>query len=221
MTWTTRVRRRLREVVRTVLSDCPLDRRAGLCLLAVEQERFDEAAQSFSAMRTSRTRISHGGRRTRSRTPAIMTTGHEWNGIKELYTPVPRPVYFFLVVTALFAVGYWILMPAWPLGVDLHERPARDRSAEDCQRKVKQARRTRRLDAADRAESFAAIKADPRLMETVRQTGRTLFGDNCAACHGSNAQGGKGFPNLTAAPGCGGATPRHRRDAPRRHQFVA
>ena len=33
-----------------------------------------------------------------------MTTGHEWNGIKELNTPVPRPVYFFLAVTALFAV---------------------------------------------------------------------------------------------------------------------
>ncbi len=46
-----------------------------------------------------------------------MTTGHEWNGIKELNTPVPRPVYFFLIVTALFAVIYWILMPAWPLGV--------------------------------------------------------------------------------------------------------
>ena len=46
-----------------------------------------------------------------------MTTGHEWNGIKELNTPVPRPVYFFLIVTALFAVVYWVLMPAWPLGV--------------------------------------------------------------------------------------------------------
>ena len=46
-----------------------------------------------------------------------MTTGHEWNGIKELNTPVPRVVYFFLIVTALFAVVYWVLMPAWPLGL--------------------------------------------------------------------------------------------------------
>ena len=45
-----------------------------------------------------------------------LTTGHEWNGITELNTPVPRPVYFFLTVAAVFAVGYWILMPAWPLG---------------------------------------------------------------------------------------------------------
>ena len=44
------------------------------------------------------------------------TTGHEWNGIKELNTPVPKPVWFFLIVTALFAIGYWVLMPAWPTG---------------------------------------------------------------------------------------------------------
>jgi cytochrome c oxidase cbb3-type subunit III len=46
-----------------------------------------------------------------------LTTGHEWNGIKELNTPVPRPVYFFLGLAFLFSVGYWLLMPAWPLGV--------------------------------------------------------------------------------------------------------
>ena len=46
-----------------------------------------------------------------------MTTGHEWNGIKELNTPVPRSVYFFLTLAFLFSVGYWILMPAWPVGV--------------------------------------------------------------------------------------------------------
>src|SRR5262250_3454290 len=46
-----------------------------------------------------------------------LTTGHEWNGIKELNTPVPRPVYFFLLLAFLFSLGYWILMPAWPLGV--------------------------------------------------------------------------------------------------------
>src|ERR1700750_860359 len=46
-----------------------------------------------------------------------LTTGHEWNGIKELNTPVPRPVYFFLALAFLFSLGYWVLMPAWPLGV--------------------------------------------------------------------------------------------------------
>jgi len=45
-----------------------------------------------------------------------LTTGHEWNGIKELNTPVPRLVYICLFVTALFSLGYWILMPAFPTG---------------------------------------------------------------------------------------------------------
>ena len=45
-----------------------------------------------------------------------MTTGHEWNGIEELDTPVPRIVLYFLAAGTLFAVIYWLLMPAWPLG---------------------------------------------------------------------------------------------------------
>src|SRR5262245_40897580 len=43
-------------------------------------------------------------------------TGHEWNGITELNTRVPRAVYLFLIAAALFSLGYWVLMPAWPLG---------------------------------------------------------------------------------------------------------
>ncbi len=129
-----------------------------------------------------------------------LTTGHEWNGITELNTPVPKAVYFFLIVTAVFSLGYWVLMPAWPtgksytkglLGVDQQSvvqaslaQAALDRSAW-----------TKRIEA----ETFAAIQSDPKLMKTVRQAGRTLFGDNCAACHGTQAKGNKGFPDLTAA----------------------
>src|SRR3546814_11819618 len=46
-----------------------------------------------------------------------MTTGHDLNGITELNTPVPKPVWFFLIGTFLFSVVYWVLMPAWPIGV--------------------------------------------------------------------------------------------------------
>jgi cytochrome c oxidase cbb3-type subunit 3 len=45
-----------------------------------------------------------------------MLTGHEWNGIKELNTPVPKPVWIFLTAAFLFSVACWILLPAWPLG---------------------------------------------------------------------------------------------------------
>ena len=43
------------------------------------------------------------------------TTGHEWNGITELNTRVPRAVWFFIIVTHVYALIWWILMPSWPL----------------------------------------------------------------------------------------------------------
>jgi cytochrome c oxidase cbb3-type subunit 3 len=137
-----------------------------------------------------------------------LTTGHEWNGITELNTPVPRAVYFFLIATALFALGYWVLMPAWPigvtytkglLGIDQREIVSRSLAQAALDRSVW----TRRIEA----ESFEAIRADDRLMTVVRETGRTLFGDNCAACHGLNAKGNPGFPNLTTAAWLWGGSP--------------
>lgn len=126
-----------------------------------------------------------------------MTTGHEWNGIKELNTPVPRAVFFFLFLTAAFALVYWVLMPAWPtgrtytkglLGINERTTVAEKLAAASTERSAW----TTRIEAED----FAAIEADPALMQIVRDTGRTLFGDNCAACHGRKAEGGKGYPSL-------------------------
>ncbi len=137
-----------------------------------------------------------------------LTTGHEWNGIKELYTPVPRVVIFFLVVGTLFAVGYWILMPAWPLGrtytkglLGIDQRAIVERQVEEAS--AERAAWTQQIDTMD----FAAIKADPALMEDVRDAGRTLFGDNCAVCHGMRGTGGKGFPDLTAGAWLWGGEP--------------
>ena len=117
-------------------------------------------------------------------------------------------VYFFLIVTALFSVVYWVLMPAWPLGVTYTKGLLGIDQRNIVTESLKQAALergvwTKRIEA----ESFKDIQADPRLMDMVRQTGRTLFGDNCAACHGSNAQGGKGFPNLTTASWLWGGDP--------------
>ena len=115
-------------------------------------------------------------------------------------------------------------MPAWPLGTTytkglLGHRPAHDG------RGVAQAggARARGLDASgSRRRAIAEIQTDPQLMTIVRQTGRTLFGDNCAACHGRRRQGRQGL----SQPHDGVvAVGRHaggdRRDHPRRHQFGA
>jgi cytochrome c oxidase cbb3-type subunit 3 len=136
------------------------------------------------------------------------TTGHEWNGIKELNTPVPRLVWFFLIVTFLFSVGYWILMPAWPVGVTYTKGLLGSDQREILAESLKEAT----LDRASwtqrvEKESYKDILADKALMRSVRETGHTLFGDNCAACHGAKALGNKGFPNLTTASWLWGGDP--------------
>jgi cytochrome c oxidase cbb3-type subunit 3 len=129
-----------------------------------------------------------------------LTTGHEWNGITELNTPVPRAVYFFLVAAALFSLGYWILMPAFPLGVSYTRGLLGVDQRTTVAEHLKQAALDRSVwTGRIEAENYKDIQADARLMQIARQSGRTLFRDNCAACHGANAKGGKGFPNLTTA----------------------
>ena len=138
-----------------------------------------------------------------------LTTGHEWNGIKELNTPVPRPVYFFLTL----AVPVFGRLLGADAGLaarrDLHQGPARHRSAQDRRGIAEGGRdRSRRLDQArSRPASYATIQSDPKLMEIVRETGHTLFGNNCAPCHGLDAKGGPGFPNLTTQSWLWGGKP--------------
>jgi cytochrome c oxidase cbb3-type subunit 3 len=136
------------------------------------------------------------------------TTGHEWNGIEELDTPVPRVVTFFLVAATLFAIVYWILMPAWPTGwsytkglLGIDQRAVVTRQVADAA--AERAAWTDRIASA----GFAEIAADPALMRHVRDTGRTLFIDNCAACHGVKGTGGPGFPNLAAGAWSRGGDP--------------
>ena len=137
-----------------------------------------------------------------------LTTGHEWNGIKELNTPVPRPVYFFLLIAFVFSLGYWVLMPAWPLGVSYTKGLLGLDQRNIVQDSLKRAALGRSAWTKQiEAKSYQQIQADPALMNIVRQTGRTLFGDNCSVCHGLNAQGGHGFPNLTTTSWLWGGDP--------------
>lgn len=137
-----------------------------------------------------------------------MTTGHEWNGITELNTPVPKVIWLWLACSVIFAVGYWILMPTWPIGRTYTKGLLGDDQHQIVAAKVKQAAldRTVWTDRIEK-ESFADVQKDAALMEIVRETGHALFGDNCAACHGRTAQGGKGFPNLTTTSWLWGGTP--------------
>ncbi|MGD9913011.1 MAG: cytochrome-c oxidase, cbb3-type subunit III [Rhizobiaceae bacterium] len=126
------------------------------------------------------------------------TTGHEWNGIKELDTPIPRGVLIFLIVTHLWAIAWWFLVPAWPLGTSYTRGLLGVDQQTTVAAKVVEGQQQRsawtvRLES----EPYDAILADEALMRTVRETGRQLFGDNCAACHGRDGRGGTNYPDLT------------------------
>jgi cytochrome c oxidase cbb3-type subunit III len=137
-----------------------------------------------------------------------LTTGHEWNGIKELNTPVPRAVYFFLSLAFLFSVGYWVLMPAWPLGVTYTKGLLGIDQRKAVAASLQQAAVDRSVWAKKITDmDYAAIQSDSSLMNVVRETGHALFGNNCAACHGQDAKGGPGFPNLTTSSWLWGGKP--------------
>ncbi|MDA0704592.1 MAG: cytochrome-c oxidase, cbb3-type subunit III, partial [Proteobacteria bacterium] len=127
---------------------------------------------------------------------------------KELNTPVPKAVWIFLVLTGAFALVYWVLMPAWPLGYTYTKGLLGIDQGTQVQERLRAASMERSVWANKIARlDHAEIQADPGLMEIVRETGPALFGDNCAACHGSRGQGGPGFPSLTDSAWLWGGTP--------------
>ena len=125
------------------------------------------------------------------------TTGHEWDGIKELNTPLPRWWILTFYACIVWAIGYWIVYTAWPMvsgytsGV-LHYSSRADVAVELANLEKIRGAKMVTLGAA----SLADIEKDPALLALARARGKSVFGDNCAPCHGSGAAGAKGFPNL-------------------------
>lgn len=126
------------------------------------------------------------------------TTGHEWNGIAELNTRVPRAVWFFIIVIHIYALIAWILLPTWPLivtytggvlGIDQRRDVADDIATAEAARAVWRDRIA--------AGTLEEIRADPALMAAVDATGPALYGNNCLVCHGQGGRGGPGFPDLS------------------------
>jgi cytochrome c oxidase cbb3-type subunit 3 len=127
------------------------------------------------------------------------TTGHEWDGIRELNTPLPRWWLTIFYCCIAFAVVYCILYPAIPLRSSFTKGllgwSSRGAAAED----VAALHATRApMTAALAKASLPDIEQDPQLLVFARALGKAAFGDNCAACHGAGGGGSPGFPNLNA-----------------------
>lgn len=125
------------------------------------------------------------------------TTGHEWDGIKELNTPLPRWWVVLYLITIVWSVGYWIAYPAWPLVTGYTRGLLGYSSRADVAEELVNLDKIRGAKmAALSTVSLAEIEKDPALLALARAKGKVIFGDNCAPCHGSGGSGSKGFPNL-------------------------
>jgi cytochrome c oxidase cbb3-type subunit III len=127
-----------------------------------------------------------------------MTTGHEWDGIKELNTPLPRWWVYLFWICVIWAVGYWVVYPAWPTANDYTRGMFGWSSRGQLTQELKEQKAARsqwlsKIDAAS-AEDIAKDKA---LLNYALVGGKIAFGENCSACHGAGGVGSPGaYPSL-------------------------
>eukprot|EP01037_Dinobryon_pediforme_P044043 gene44043-55517_t len=127
----------------------------------------------------------------------VETTGHEWDGLKELNNPLPKWWLYIFYACIAWSIGYYVLYPSWP-GLNgylpgLVGHSNRLEALAD----VEAAKALRAVNAKDLATaSFEQIRSSPALLQFALAYGKSAFGDNCAPCHGSGATGGHGYPNL-------------------------
>jgi cytochrome c oxidase cbb3-type subunit 3 len=127
----------------------------------------------------------------------IETTGHEWDGIRELDNPLPNWWRWILWASVVWAIGYWIVMPAWPL-ISSHTTGMLGYSSRaNLTAEIAAAKATQKasLDKLATA-SLEQIRTDSALLQFALAGGRSAFSVNCSQCHGSGAQGFPGYPNL-------------------------
>jgi cytochrome c oxidase cbb3-type subunit III len=125
------------------------------------------------------------------------TTGHEWDGIKELNTPLPRWWVWVFYATIIWSVLYWIVYPAWPLVSSYTKGLFGYSSRANVAVEIAALHNLRGEKAVALANaSLDEIEKNPALLAFARAQGKAAFGDNCAPCHGIGATGAKGYPNL-------------------------
>jgi cytochrome c oxidase cbb3-type subunit 3 len=127
----------------------------------------------------------------------VETTGHEWDGIKELNKPLPKWWVWTFWATIIWSIGYWVLYPAFPTltGYTKGVLGYSQRAVVAEQIEAARAEQAKFRDALA-ATPLEQVKDDPELLRFAMAGGAAVFADNCAPCHGRGAQGFPGYPNL-------------------------
>jgi len=125
------------------------------------------------------------------------TTGHSWDGISEYNIPAPRWWLIVWIICTIWSFIYWIFYPTWPIFGGNSKgilNWSQQSQLEESQSEI-DALRSGHLAKIAKMD-LKEIQKDKNLIEFALNGGRAAFKENCAACHGSGAQGAKGFPNL-------------------------
>ena len=127
----------------------------------------------------------------------IETTGHEWDGIRELNNPLPRWWLWTFYATIVFSIGYVIYYPAIPLveGSTMGISGETNRSLLQAELTEADAARTGLLSRIE-STGLEEIRSTDELFRFAVAGGSSLYKVNCSQCHGSGAQGAPGYPNL-------------------------
>ena len=126
------------------------------------------------------------------------TTGHEWDGIQELDTPLPKWWVYVLYACIAWAVVYFILYPSVPYFTGYFKGVLGWDSRTEVAEKIGEAKRaqSRYLDRI-RTQSTDEIRREPDLLNFALAGGKAAFADNCAPCHQAGGSGRVGsFPSL-------------------------
>lgn len=123
--------------------------------------------------------------------------GHEWDGIEELNTPLPRWWLWTFYATIIWAIAYMVAYPAWPMI---------DRATEGVLGWTSRGQLAQEIAAAEEAREgvraqiaavpLVQLSGNPDLMQHAVAGGSAAFKVNCVQCHGSGAAGSSGYPNL-------------------------
>jgi cytochrome c oxidase cbb3-type subunit 3 len=137
------------------------------------------------------------------------TTGHEWDGLRELNTPLPKWWLYTWLVTIVWGVIWCFLYPSVPLpftGTYWHGvLGASTRATVERDVRAVAAQRSGVMDRVA-SQPYDRIRADPELLEAAMTAGRITFANNCQACHGAGGAGAVGYPALAAGAWIWGGT---------------
>jgi cytochrome c oxidase cbb3-type subunit 3 len=136
------------------------------------------------------------------------TTGHEWDGIKELNTPLPKWWLYTFYATVIWGIGYTIAYPAWPMLTSATPGLLGYSSRADVVQQIDAGKAAQKA-SLDKIAALSVddILKDPTLLAFAQAGGSAAFKVNCVQCHGSGAAGSAGYPNLNDDDWLWGGTP--------------